>query len=62
VVDDGDTATRGSLRPVALAVGAAVGDELIIALYADGRESTVTVVAADRPTPPCPRAAEEHRS
>ena len=40
-------ATRGSLRPVALAVGAAVGDELIIALYADGRESTVTVVPAD---------------
>ena len=62
VADDGDAATRGSLRPVALAVGAAIGDELIIALYADGRESTVTVVPADRPAPAVSRAAEEHRS
>ena len=62
VADDGQAATRGSLRPVALAVGAAIGDELIIALYADGRESTVTVVPADRPAPAVSRAPEEHRS
>jgi hypothetical protein len=62
VADDGQAATRGSLRPVALAVGAATGDELIIALYADGREAAVTVVPADRPASAVSRAPEEHRS
>lgn len=44
VAHDGDVPTRGSIRPIALAVGASVGDELVIVLYPDGREATVSVV------------------
>ena len=51
VIHDGDTPARGSLRPIALAVGAALGDELAISIYPDGRGADVTVVrppTADR--------------
>lgn len=44
VLHDGDTPTRGSVRPIALAVGAAVGDELTIAIYPDRGDAIVTVV------------------
>ena len=45
---DGDGATRGSIRPVVMAVGAAIGDELVIGLDGDGRQGTVGVVRAAR--------------
>ena len=51
VIHDGDTPARGSLRPIALAVGAALGDELAISIYPDGRGADVWVVrppTADR--------------
>ncbi len=44
VIHDGDTPARGSLRPIALAVGAALGDELAISIYPDGRGADVTIV------------------
>lgn len=47
---DAGQPTRGSLRPVALAVGAVVGDELVITLYPDRREADVELVPSSGPT------------
>ena len=58
---DGDMPSRGSIRPVALAVGAVVGEELVIALYSGGREATVSVVPAARPERAMSPTLEENR-
>ena len=48
---DAEAPTRGSIRPVALAMGAAIGDELAITLYPDGNEADVSLVRSTRPDP-----------
>lgn len=46
---DGEMPTRGSVRPVALATGARVGDELVITLYPDRHGADVSLVPSVRP-------------
>lgn len=51
VAYDADVPTRGSIRPIALAVGAAIGDELLITLDSHGHEGAVQLIASARSAP-----------
>ncbi len=50
---ESDVPTRSSIRPIALAVGAAVGDEVVVTLYHDDNEAHVSLTPGDMSTTCC---------